>query len=131
MLSLRTNIVIPEILDNLSDSLQRPIEQIDEAITYFLADAYRTFIVAVGAVDKGELLFAVHVEEGPSGGGLHTKYVVADVDHAAVVEFGWTERASGQASYPGRFPAEKAVEFTLRELESGRILDALDWRLGK
>lgn len=121
----------PEVLENLSGSLQRPIDQIDDAITYFLADVYRSFIVAVGAVDSGELLFAVHVEEGPSGGGLHTKYVVADVDHAAVVEYGWTERAQGQLSYPGRYPGQKAIEFTLEQLSSGQILDALDWRLGR
>lgn len=123
--------VVPEVLYDLSGALQKPISEVDDAVAYFLADAYRSFIVAVGAVDTGELLFAVHVEEGGEGGGLSTKYVVADVDHAAIVEIGWTDRAAGQASYPGRFPAQKAVEFTLEQLTSGRIVDALEWRLGK
>jgi hypothetical protein len=131
MWHLKMDFVVPEALYDISGQLQKPISEVDDAVAYYLADAYRSFIVAVGAVDTGELLFAVHVEEGPSGGGISTKYVVADVDHAAVVEIGWTERAAGQASYPGRYPAQKAVEYTLEQLNSGRIVDALEWRLGR
>lgn len=131
MLSLRLNPVVPDVVYDISGQLQRPMEEVKDAIVYYLADAYRSFIVAVGAVDKGHLLFSVHVEEGPSGGGMFIKYVVADVNHAAIVELGWTNRAQGQASYPGRYPAQKAVEFTISELQSGRIVDALDWRLGR
>lgn len=123
--------VVPEVLNDISGALQQPIEKTDEAIAYYLADAYRSFVVAVGAVDTGELLFSIHIEEGPSGGGMHTKFVVADADHAAIVEYGWTERAQGQESYPGRYPGQKAIEFTLEQLSSGNIVDALEWRLGK
>ena len=131
MMHLKMDFVVPEVLYDLSRTLQKPISEVDDAVAYYLADAYRSFITAVGAVDTGEFLFSVHVEEGPQGGGISTKYVVADVDHAAIVEFGWTDRAAGQSSYPGRFPAQKAVEFTLEQLSSGRIVDALEWRLGK
>jgi hypothetical protein len=131
MIILDMRFVVPESLQDLSGHLQRPIEQIDDAVAYYLADSYKYYIVAVGAVDTGELLMSVHVEEGPSGGGLHTKYVIADADHAKIVETGWLNRAKGQASYPGRYPAQKAVDFTISELNSGRIIDALEWRLGR
>jgi hypothetical protein len=129
--NLNVTIEIPAGVLNLSQELQSPIEDVSDAATHYLSDAYKFYVVEVGAVDSGELLFSIHVEEGASGGDYHRKYVRAGAAHAMVVEVGWTERGQGQASYPGRFPAQKAVESLLEGLQSGRVVDALAWRLGK
>lgn len=105
---------------HLSSEFQRPVEEFKDAVLNYVADAYKFYVVAVGAVDTGELLESIHVE-GNS--------IVASSQHAKVVEIGWTERAKGQASYPGRFPAQKAVEYTLESLQNGNLKDALALRL--
>lgn len=124
-------IEVPDGVMHLSRELQVPIEHLSDAAAHYLSDAYKHYVVEVGAVDTGELLESIHVEEGASGGGEHRKYVIASANHALVVEIGWTERGQGQASYPGRYPAAKAVEFLLEGLRSGQVVDALNWRLGK
>jgi hypothetical protein len=125
------NFVVPAELQDLSRHLQQPIEKIDDAIAFYLADSYRYYVQAVGAVDTGELLFSIHIEQGASGGGINTKYVVASADHAKIVETGWLLRARGQTSYPGRYPAQKAKDATMSEIRSGKIVDALEWRMGR
>lgn len=120
-------IQVPDEVFNLSQEFQSPIEELSEVSANYLADAYRFYVVAVGAVDKGELLYSIHVEDGPG----FTKWVVASANHGMIVELGWIDRAQGQASYPGRHPAEKAIEFFFNQLESGEIVDALQWRMGK
>lgn len=122
---------VPDGVMHLSRELRIPIEELGNASAHYLADAYKFYVVEVGAVDSGELLYSIHVEEGASGGSHERKYVRASANHAMVVEIGWTERAQGQESYPGRFPAAKAVEFLLEGLRNGNVVDALNWRLGK
>ncbi len=122
---------VPDGVMHLSRELQSPIDELSDAAAHYLSDAYKYYVVAVGAVDKGELLYSIHVEEGASGGGQHQKYVVADANHAMVVEIGWTERAQGQLSYPGRYPGAKAVEHLLEGLQNGEVVDALAWRMGR
>jgi hypothetical protein len=124
-------IEVPDGVMHLSRELQSPINELSDASAQYLSDAYKYYVVVVGAVDTGELLYSIHVEEGPSGGDSHRKYVVAGANHAKVVEIGWIERGQGQASYPGRFPAQKAIEFLLEGLQNNRVVDALRWRLGK
>lgn len=131
MLNLEVRIDIPSEVLHLSRELQSPINEIHDAAAQYLSDSYKFYVAAVGAVDTGDLITSIHVEEGPSGGVLHQKYVVAGVPYAIVVETGWTERGQGQASYPGRFPAQKAIESFLDAMKSGEIVDALQWRLGK
>lgn len=116
---------------NLSQELQFPLDELSDASAQYLADAYKYYVVVTNSVDEGELLYSIHVEEGASGGSERTKYVVASSNHAKVIELGWSERAQGQLSYPGRFPGAKAVEFLIEGLASGRVVDALAWRLGK
>lgn len=122
--------VPPEIL-TLSERLQIPIEELSDAAALYLADTYKYYVAAVGAVDTGELLYSIHVEDGVGGSDDHVKYVRAGAAHASVVEYGWTDRAQGQLSYPGRFPAQKAFESFIEKMDSGEIVDAINWRLGK
>lgn len=131
MQNLSLRVQVPDGALHLSRQFQEPLEELSDAVAHYLEDAYKYYSVVVGAVDTGEHLFSIHVEEGPSGGDEYQKYVVASSGHSMVIEIGWTERAKGQASYPGRFPAEKAVEFLIQGLESGRVQDALSWRLGR
>lgn len=122
---------VPDGVMHLSREFQNPIGEFADAAAHYLADSYKFYVVDVGAVDSGELLYSIHVEEGASGGDHEKKYVVAGANHAMVVEIGWTERGQGQASYPGRYPAAKAIAFLLEGLQTGRVVDALNWRLGR
>lgn len=122
---------VPDEVMSLSQELQTPLDMLSDASVQYLADAYKYYVVVTDSVDEGELLYSIHVEEGPSGGSQLTKYVVASSNHAKIIELGWTERAQGQLSYPGRFPAAQAIEFLMEGLASGRVVNALIWRLGK
>lgn len=131
MLNLNVRIDVPREVLHLSETFEGRIDKLHDAAALYLSDAYKYYIYVVGAVDTGELLGSVHIEEGPSGGGDHIKYIVAGADHAMVVETGWILRAQGQASYPGRFPAQRALEHLLQGLENGEVLEALEWRIGR
>jgi hypothetical protein len=122
--------VPPDILQ-MHEDFQVPIQMLSEASANYLADMYRYYIAAVGAVDTGELIESVHIVDGSDSADDHLKYVRAGAGHAAVIEYGWTNRAKGQLSYPGRFPAQKAFESFIEKMDSGEIVDALNWRLGK
>jgi len=123
---------VPKEVLNLSEELKAPIEEIQYAAAHYVADAYRYYVVAVGAVDTGAFLYSIRTEDGPYGSGItQSKYVVSQINYAKVVELGWVDRGRGQASYPGRFPAKKAVESLLRGLQDGSLLEALTWRMGR
>lgn len=121
-------VAVPRAVEHLQDKFAGPIENLADAAALYLADAYKFYIVDVGAVDSTDLLRSVHVELGTGMMDLHSRYVVADVKYAAVVEFGWTDRGKGQASYPGRHPAGLAVEYFMQQLYSGQLLHILNIR---
>ena len=177
MLSLEIEVYVSDDVLNMGARIAPQIEEMSDAAANYIADAYRHYVQAVGAVDTGELLESIHVEGGDitlySGGGSsyyssnraiaeryagakgsgiverkfskadlarfrvsdirpdeyyipddfgnHKRYVVASADHARVVEFGWTLRGRGQSSYPGRFPAGRAVEQFLTQFRSGNM----------
>ena len=126
-----TRIDIPESVLELGKALNGPIGELHEAAAHYLADAYRNYVVAVGAVDTGELLGSIHVEDGFSPlFGERSKFVVASALHSSVVEYGWIDRGQGQASYPGRYPARSAIQFFIENLVSGGLANTLNWRLG-
>lgn len=125
--NLEFTIQVPDEVLNLSREFQGPMDELIDAAALYISDAYKYYVVVVGAVDTGELLHSIHVEEGPG----RVKYIRASADHAMVVEVGWIHRARGQASYPGRYPAQKAVESFLEGLNNGEIVDALNWRMGR
>jgi hypothetical protein len=129
MMDLTMTIELPDGLMNLSQEFQAPIEEFSDAAAEYIRDIYKYYIDQAGAIRSGAFLQSVHVEEGPSGSGEHRKYVIADVPYAKVVEIGWIERGQGQTSYPGRYPAQDAIEFVLASLESGLAGDALKARL--
>lgn len=132
MLSLSMTIQVPDEVLYLSREFQIPIDEVSDAAANYLADAYQYYVVSVGAVKTGELLHSIHVQEGASTpGGERLKHVIASANHAAIVEYGWTERGKGQLSYPGKFPAQQAVAKLLDHLDSGGLVDALAWRLNK
>jgi hypothetical protein len=122
---------VPDGVYHLQQALQVPIRELSDAAAHYLEDAYKYYVAAVGAVRTGALLQSIHTEDKAGSSGEHHKQVVASVHYAAVVEFGWTERGKGQASYRGRYPAQKAVELLLNSLQDGTIVDALTWRLIK
>lgn len=122
---------VPEGVLDLGGQLQGPMDELLDSAAEYVADAYRSYIALEGAVDTGALLGSVHVEGEFMILGERSKQVVADVGYSAVVEYGWTDRGSGQASYPGRFPAQQAITFFIDSLIGGQIRDAFSWRLGR
>lgn len=123
---------IPEGLLDLQEELEVPMDELLLASAEYTRDIYRYYIDLVEAVRTGDLMGSVHIEDGPvAKGGKKQKYIVASADYAKVVEYGWTERGRGQDSYPGRFPAQLAVEFIIHSLDSGLALDALKARIAE
>lgn len=98
---------IPDALRHIGgdvDSIYDPaLQEIGEGLVKY----YQYQIAAVGAIDTA--WFINHVRILNKG----HRYVVVgagpEVNYSAVVEHGWIERARGQASYPGRFPAGRAI----------------------
>lgn len=98
---------IPDALRHLGgdvDQIYDPVlEEIGEGLTRF----YTAQVMAVGAVDTS--WFINHIRILNKG---HRYIVVGagpEVNYSAVVEHGWIKRARGQASYPGRWPAARAI----------------------
>jgi len=122
-------IMVPEFD---SSEIQANSEEILSASAFYIADLYRFYIIATGSVDTGEFLESVHVEPGTTSGTFDEQitHVVASADHSRVIEFGWINRGKGQASYPGRYPAQKAWEEFLGKLANGELTNHLQWRLG-
>ena len=90
-------------------NLAQEIGQIGELALTDIGDdfvsLYQQEIAAVGAVDSGDFMNTVKVRRQ----AWHQRDIASGVAYSGVVEEGWTKRARGQESYPGRFPAKRAI----------------------
>jgi len=96
---------VPQVPAALTFIDNKQIEQALDDVSSGLISLYQAEIEAVGAVDTGYLRDTVRVRSRRKG----ERFVASDAEYSGVVEFGWINRAKGQASYPGRWPAGRAV----------------------
>lgn len=123
---------ISDALRDLESAFNAPLEAAADEIADGLVDLYRRSIEGVGAVESGRLRDLVHIRTATRSGDEIVRAIASERKTdggeflSGIVEFGWTERANAQESYPGRFPAEIAVE------EAGPVIrDALDNQFGR
>ena len=122
---------VPEAVMNLGEQLQDPMDDLLDVSAHYIAGAYRSYIVKEGAVESGEFLRSVHVEGDFRLAGDRHKQVVADVGYSAVIEYGWISRGAGQASYPGRYPAQQAIQFYINNFVANEIRSGLGGSFGR
>jgi hypothetical protein len=96
---------IPNALRQIGGDVDSIFEPALDEIASGLIRLYQAQIMAVGAIDSGDFINTVEVREK----GHRYRIVASKVSYSGVVEHGWIERARGQASYPGRFPAARAI----------------------
>lgn len=96
---------VPDALRHIGGDVDSVFEPALDEIAKGLIKLYQYRIMAVGAIDSGDFINTVEVREK----GSRYRVVGSQVSYSGVVEFGWIERAQGQASYPGRFPAAQAI----------------------
>jgi len=95
---------VPDVPEALTFIDNRQIESALSDVTDGLIRVYQQEFENVDAVDTGKTKRSVRKR----GRGRFEKEVVADTP-ALVIEHGWIKRARGQDSYPGRWPAGRAV----------------------
>jgi hypothetical protein len=103
-------LVIPDALRHLDQVLDDPLNQALDAIAEGIVALYKSNITSVGAVLTGRFRDTVHVRSATRAGDLKERIVASDAPYSGVVEYGWLDRARGQSSYPGRFPAQATVQ---------------------
>jgi hypothetical protein len=110
------DVVIPDAIHNMSQELGEPIsEGIADEVAEEVAVRYRGAIEAVDAIDSGRFHNNVHARAAVRTGEFYERTVISEdeegpIPYSDVIERGWINRARGQASYPGRYPAMKAVD---------------------
>lgn len=106
-------IFIPDVLLRFEDVFEEPLETSAEAIARAMVVLYKDEITSVGAVLSGRFRNTVKIRSATRRGDTIERIVASDMPYSGVVEEGWLRRARGQESYPGRHPAERAVERAL------------------
>lgn len=66
--------------------------------------------VHVGAVRTGFFRNTIKERTLREASDFFTSEIASDAPYSDVIERGWIHRARGQASYPGRYPAQIAAE---------------------
>lgn len=99
-------VLIPDALRHLegelSDFAVEPLDEVADGI----ARRYQEEIEAVHAIDSRHFIDTVSSRAATR---RDERIVKSDAEYSGVVEHGWITRAKGQDSYPGRFPAARAV----------------------
>jgi hypothetical protein len=108
--TLTQEVEIPDALRHIGDIFHDPFEQAMDDIANGYVALYKGEIVSVGAVLSGRFRDRVHVRSASRYGDTIEKIIASEVPYSGVVEYGWIERARGQASYPGRYPAARAID---------------------
>jgi hypothetical protein len=98
-------VLIPSALRELGQDIESDAEAALVEIAEGLVTIYQEEIEAVGAVDTRFFLETVDIRYATR----FERGVGSRAFYAGVVEHGWTARARGQESYPGRFPAARAI----------------------
>ncbi len=84
---------------------QQQAERALDDISAGLIIIYKQEIAIVGAVDTRFFIDTVRIRSARQG----VRMVASDAPYSGVVEHGWIYRARGQGSYPGRWPAARAI----------------------
>lgn len=98
-------VYIPDGIRSLAPDVQDYSEDALQEIAEGLIGLYKEQIEAVDAVDSRFFLETVGIRFASRG----ERHVASDASYSGVVEHGWIFKAGGQESYPGRFPAARAV----------------------
>lgn len=98
-------VLIPAGIRTLAPDVQDYSEDALQEIAEGLVGLYKQEIIAVGAVDTRFFLDTVGIRFASRG----ERQVASDAFYSGIVEHGWIWRARGQDSYPGRFPAGRAI----------------------
>lgn len=106
-------VFIPDVLLRFQDVFEEPLETSAEAIAQAMVILYKDSITSVGAVLSGRFRNTVRIRSATRRGDVIERIVASDMPYSGVIEEGWLRRAHGQESYPGRHPAERAVERAL------------------
>lgn len=102
-----TAVHIPDAVRNIGADIDKVFEPALDLIAGGLAKFYQYQVMAVGAVDTS--WFINHIRVFEKGSRYRVVGAGPEVDYSAIVEHGWIERAQGQLSYPGRWPAARAI----------------------
>lgn len=98
-------IEIPSGIRFLEANVGKAYDNALDEIAGGLAEIYRDEIQAAGAVDTRFFIDTVGIRYAKR----NERGVGSLAGYAGVVEHGWIYRGQGQKSYPGRFPAAKAI----------------------
>lgn len=101
-------------LDDLGYDLSNVSEDALDIIGGRLVRLYKEEITAVDAIATRFFNDTVAVQEPHR---LNERTVKSAASYGGIVEIGWVYRARGQESYPGRFPAARAIERIEPEIE--------------
>ena len=99
---------IPEAIRYLGPDINKATEPALDEIAKGVIRLYKEEITAVDAIDTGFFINTVHTRFATKG----ERVIASDANYSQVIETGWAKRAGGQASYPGRFPATRAIART-------------------
>lgn len=102
-----TAIHIPDALRHIGGDIDAIFDPVLDEISGGLIRFYQAQIMAVGAIDTS--WFINHVRLLAKGHRYRIVGAGPEVPYSGVVEHGWIERAQGQLSYPGRWPAARAI----------------------
>jgi hypothetical protein len=103
-----------EGLKSLGFDLAQAMEKALDILGGQMVRLYKEEITAVDAIDTRFFLDTVAVQEPHRP---HERIVKSAAAYSGVVEQGWVYRARGQESYPGRFPAARAIGRIEPEIE--------------
>lgn len=88
---------------DFGEGIERALDEIGEQGTTL----YQQEGEAVGARDSGHFIDTIHVRDASR---RLTRVIASDASYSGVIEDGWQTRGRGQESYPGRHPAQRAIE---------------------
>jgi hypothetical protein len=98
---------VPDALRHIGGDVDSVFDPALDEIAEGIIKVYQYQILAVGAIDTG--WFINHVRLLAKGHRYRVVGAGPEVPYAGVVEHGWIERAKGQLSYPGRWPAARTI----------------------
>lgn len=104
-LTIAYEVTLPRGLAYLRSDITNAEEAALDTIAWGLVNIYQAEIEEVKAVRTGFFRDTVRVRQS----ARLIRWVGSLANYAAVVEHGWIYRARGQQSYPGRFPAARAI----------------------
>lgn len=105
ILDIAYEVTIPDAVRFVGADIDDASELALEEIGIGLVGLYKGEAAAVGAIDTRFFIDTIGVRYATR----FERGVGSLAPYSGVIEHGWIYRARGQASYPGRFPAARAV----------------------